>query len=44
MPEFRYTFDISGITGDQFNIRGVELNADDDHKSRTFMLRLGLAF
>jgi hypothetical protein len=44
MPEFRYTFDISGITGDQFQVGGVELNADDDHKSRSFMLRLGVVF
>ena len=44
MPEFRYTFDISGITGDQFQVGSVELNADEDHKSRTFMLRLGVVF
>jgi hypothetical protein len=44
MPEFRYAFDISGITGDQFMVGDVAFTADDDHKSRGFMLRLGLVF
>ncbi len=44
MPEFRYSFDISGITGDTVMIGDVELNAEGENKSRAYMLRLGLAF
>lgn len=44
MPEFRYTFDISGLTGDTVTIGESTFTADDDHKSRAFMLRLGVGF
>lgn len=44
MPEFRYSFDISGITGDTVTIGGTEVSADSENKSRAYMLRLGVAF
>lgn len=46
MPELRYAFDMSGITGDVIDFRGVEFIADGEerHKTRAVMLRLGLVF
>lgn len=44
MPEFRFAFDLSGITPDTWEIRGVSFEADEEPRSRAFVLRLGAAF
>ncbi len=44
MPELRYAFDISGITGEEIDFRGVTFVADEEHKTRAVMLRVGILF
>lgn len=44
MPEFRYSFDISGITGDTVTIGGNEIQTGGENKSQAYLLRLGIAF
>ncbi|MEM6337669.1 MAG: outer membrane beta-barrel protein [Bacteroidota bacterium] len=44
MPEIRYAFDISGITGDNFQVGGVSFEAEEPVTTRTLMLRVGVEF
>lgn len=44
MPEVRFAFDVSGVTPDTWEIRGVMFQADKEPRSRAFVIRLGAAF
>ena len=44
MPEFRFAFDLSGLTSDAWEVRGVTFQADEEPRARAFVIRLGAAF
>lgn len=44
MPEFRYGFGLSALTGDEVTIAGETFVAEDGQKARSVQLRLGLRF